>query len=280
MGSGVVFGLPIAIAALLISSGLDGPKHYIAHRSTKPPVIDGRLNDGAWRDAPWTDLFVDIVGDAKPRPRFDTRIKMLWDDQFLYVGADLKEPHVWATLTEHDSVIFRDPDFEVFIDPNGDSLEYYEFEINALGTYWDLFLPKPYSQGGKASNAWEVPGLKSAVFVDGTINDARDTDRGWSIELAFPWSVLGEYAHRPAPPHTDDEWRINFSRVEWPIEIKGRDYSKTPNAREDNWVWSPQGVVNMHVPERWGYVRFAGTAGMAGTTGTTGDWNLHSSHLP
>ena len=59
---------------------------------------------------------------------------MLWDDDYFYIGAELREPHVWGTLTAHDSVIFHDNDFEVFIDPNGDNHEYYEFEINALGT--------------------------------------------------------------------------------------------------------------------------------------------------
>ena len=73
---------------------------------------------------------------------------MLWDDQYFYVGAELEEPDVWVTLTEHDSVIFRDNDFEVFIDPNSDNHEYYEFEINALGTFWDLLLPPPYKDGG------------------------------------------------------------------------------------------------------------------------------------
>ena len=86
---------------------------------------------------------------------------MLWDDAYFYIGAELEEPHVWATLTEHDSVIFHDNDFEVFIDPDGDNHEYYEFEINALGTYWDLLLPKPYRDGGKADNSWEIPGLKT-----------------------------------------------------------------------------------------------------------------------
>ena len=67
------------------------------------------------------DDFQDIEGDKKPRPRFRTRAKMLWDDQFFYVAAELEEPHVWATLTKHDSVIFHDNDFEIFIDPDGDN---------------------------------------------------------------------------------------------------------------------------------------------------------------
>jgi hypothetical protein len=219
--------------------------------------IDGRLDDAAWRDAPWTDLFVDIEGDARPRPRFRTRARMLWDEHFFYVAAEMEEPHVWATLTQHDSVIFHDNDFEVFIDPDGDNHEYYEFEINALNTGWDLLLPRPYKDGGRALNSWEIPGLKTAVQVQGTLNDPSDTDQGWTVELAFPWKVLGELAHRPAPPRDGDQWRVNFSRVQWQHELVDGKYRKVKGKREDNWVWSPQGVIDMHRPEKWGYVQFS-----------------------
>lgn len=181
---------------------------------------------------------------------------MLWDDDYFYVAAEMKEPDLWATLTQHDSVIFHDNDFEVFIDPNGDALEYYEFEINALNTGWDLFLDKPYRLGGKARNSWEIPGLRTAVHMDGTLNRPGDRDRGWSVEIAFPWKALAEYAHKAAPPQDGDEWRVNFSRVEWLLEVVDGKYRKVANTKEDNWVWSPQGVVNMHIPERWGRVRF------------------------
>jgi hypothetical protein len=239
------------------SASAPDPRGYVCYRAAAPIHVDGRLDDPAWRDAPWTDDFVDIEGDAKPRPGLRTRARMLWDDTYLYVGAELVEPHLWGTLTEHDAVIFHDNDFEVFIDPNGDNHEYYEFEINALGTTWDLLLPRPYKDGGKPVNSWEIPGMKSAVHLEGTLNDAHDTDRAWTVELAFPWAVLGELARRPAPPADGDQWRVNFSRVEWPVEIVGRAYRKSANAKEANWVWSPQEVVDMHRPETWGYVQFS-----------------------
>jgi hypothetical protein len=182
---------------------------------------------------------------------------MLWDDDYFYVGAEVEEPHLWATLTDHDAVIFHDHDFEVFIDPNGDSHEYYEFEINALGTGWDLLLPRPYKDGGGAVNGWEIAGLKSAVHLDGTLNTPGDTDHGWSVELAFPWRALGELARRPTPPADGDQWRVDFSRVEWSLEVVEGRYRKVPDRREDNWVWSPQGVIDMHRPETWGYVQFS-----------------------
>lgn len=236
------------------------PKNYICYRADQTPSLDGALTDSVWERAPWTDDFVDIEDDLKPAPRFQTRAKMLWDDQFLYIGAWMEEPQVWATLTEHDSVIFQDNDFEVFIDPDGDNHDYYEIEINALNTTWDLRLAKPYRDGGPALNEWEVPGMKTAVHVRGTLNDARVPAEGWSVEMALPWSVLGEFARRPSPPRHGDQWRVNFSRVEWDVDIVDGQCHKIPNRPEHNWVWSPQGVVDMHRPEKWGYVQFSDAA--------------------
>lgn len=271
---GLMIARTLAIGAAALALGPSGiltlppprlpdPLGYVCYRAAAPPKIDGRLDDPAWQDAPWTSDFVDIEGDTQPRPALLTHAKLLWDDTFLYIGAELKEPHLWATLTQHDSVIFHDNDFEVFIDPNGDNHEYYEFEINALGTGWDLLLPRPYKDGGKAVNNWEIGGLRSATHLDGTLNDSRDTDQGWSVELAFPWTALGELARRPAPPRDGDQWRVNFSRVEWPVAATGGTYRKVTGVNEHNWVWSPQHVVDMHRPEQWGYVQFA--TGKAGT---------------
>ena len=234
------------IMSLIFAAALAAQNRYDAHRGT--PKIDGKLDDPAWKRAPWTSLFVDIANDVKPR--FETRAKILWDDRALYIGAELEEPHVWATLTEHDSVIFHDNDFEVFIDPHGNGLGYFEFEINALNTGWDLKLDKPYKDGGKPDNGWSIPGLQSAVHVAGTLNDPRDRDRGWSVELAMPWEAFGT---RPVVGGT---WRINFSRVEWKSEVVEGKYRVVPGTKEDNWVWSPQGRIDMHWPEFWGFVRF------------------------
>ena len=248
--------LALALLILATAAYCQPPLRYTCHRAPTPIRVDGRLNDAAWRHAPWTAGFIDIQGAGHTKPRFRTRVKMLWDDQYLYVAAELEEPHVWATLTEHDAVIFHDNDFEVFLNPSGDGRNYFEFEINALNTGWDLFLDKPYNKGGKADNSWDIHGLLTAVQVDGTRNDPRDRDRGWTVEIAFPWSAFATRAPVKRPV-AGERWRINFSRVQWNTDIVEGKYVKTPNRPEDNWVWSPQGLVNMHVPERWGFVQFA-----------------------
>jgi hypothetical protein len=234
------------------------PREYVCYRAKGPITIDGKADEASWADAPWTEDFVDIEGPGKTIPRFRTRAKMLWDDQYLYVYAELQEPHVWGTITKKNEVIFRDNDFEVFINPDGSNHNYYEYEMNALNAIWELTLDRPYRDDGPVHLGTNMEGLKSAVHVDGTINDPSDTDRGWSVEIAYPWKGLAKYATTAAcPPVDGEQWRMGFSRVEWVIDIIDGKYRKVPNRAEDNWIWSPQGVVDMHRPERWGFVQFS-----------------------
>ncbi len=246
--------LCLVLPALLIAA--DPPKTYTCFRSVSDITIDGKLDDAAWAKTEWTDAFVDIQGSLKPLPRYATRVKMLWDERNLYIAAELEEPAVWATIAKRDDVIFYDNDFEVFLDPDGDTHEYGELEINALNTQWDLFLPKPYKDGGQALDAWNIEGLQSAVRVDGTLNNSSDLDRGWSVEIALPWRGLEMCTSYHRPPQDGEYWRINFSRVEWETQLRDGQYVKVPDKPEDNWVWSPQGVVDMHRPEMWGIVIF------------------------
>jgi hypothetical protein len=232
------------------------PKSYECIKTEQALIIDGKMDDEAWKRAVWTDLFMDIEGDPKPKPYLKTRMKMLWDNEYLYFGCEMEEPHIWAKLKERDSVIFFDNDFEIFIDPDGDTHNYYEFEMNAFNTVWDLFLSKPYRDSGcKVLDSWDIQGLKTAVDIQGTLNDATDEDEGWSVEVAIPWKVLEECANG-TPPKQDDVWRVNFSRVQWETEVVEGEYIKQ-KVPEHNWVWSPQGIINMHYPERWGFVRFS-----------------------
>ena len=237
--------------------------NYICYTTNEKISIDGKLNENSWKFAPFSNSFVDIEGENKPTPLHDTRIKILWDEEYLYIGALLDETHIWATYTDRESVIFHENDFEIFIDPNGDTHNYYEIEVNALNTIWDLLLIKPYRDLGRAITSWDLKGMKSAVYIEGTINDPSDIDEYWSVEFAFPWSALKEHAFENRKPKHGEQWRMNFSRVQWKLDIIDGAYSKQINPKtkkyfpEDNWVWSSQSVINMHRPEIWGYVQFS-----------------------
>lgn len=228
------------------------PARYICRKTQTPPEVNG--DPRGW-DAEWSALFQDIEGPDHPvQPRFATRVKMLWDAEYLYIGAWLEEPDIWATLTERDSVIFRDNDFEVFIDPDDDNHQYLEIEINALNTVWDLLLPKPYRFQGSAVNEWDALGMKHAVHIEGQLNTPGSRGEGWGVTLAIPWTDMAWASNRACPPRVNDTWRINFSRVEWDID---ENQQKIPDRPEHNWVWSPQWQINMHCPEFWGFLVFA-----------------------
>lgn len=235
------------------------PRSYIVYQTDTPIIIDGKGNESAWQKAPWTDLFIDIEGVKKPK--YDTRMKMLWDNTYFYFYAKMEEPHIWGNLKQRDTVIFYNNDFEIFIDPDGDTHNYYEFEMNALNTVWDLFIVKPYREPAPIVDSWDIQGLKTAVYIDGTLNNPNDKDRFWSVEIAIPWKVLEEAnVHNNIP--VKEFWRVNFSRVNWDFDFVDGKYDRKKDIKgtylpEYNWVWSPQGVINMHEPERWGYAYFS-----------------------
>jgi hypothetical protein len=260
---------------------------YICRRAASRPTLNGRLDHASWHAAGKSPRFVDMVSGE---PGFyDTRAAALWDDEFLYVGFWAEEPFVRASLTERDSLIFLENDLELFID-GGDC--YYEFEVNALGTVyevffiwkdafgkfdaseWDLARRNVLSFAGNhdrdaetfwrgthprgtrwAFLDWDLPGLRCAVHVDGCINDNSFVDRGWTVELAIPWSGMAPLAHnRPLPPRDGDVWRMFFGRFE-KLKSAGKEIQPHPA-----WVWTPHGVYDTHRPECFTTIQFSNEA--------------------
>ena len=221
------------------------PESYVCYRTADKLKIDGKLEENSWKQAAPTAPFVDISGEGFAKPIYDTHAKMLWDDDYFYVGAVLQEKDIIARLTQRDTIIYRDNDFEVFIDPEGDGHNYFEIENNARGVIFDLMLDKAYRSNGKFMIQWDCPGLKLAVHCIGTLNKSKDQDKQWSVEMAIPHKALTMDFTNPLK--AGNTWRVNFSRVQW-LKAGGP---------EENWVWSPTGKIDMHMPDRWGFVSFS-----------------------
>lgn len=257
--------------------------NYTCFRTDEKITIDGLLKEESWENAPKSPRFVDMVTGA---PGFwGTRMAALWDEKYLYLGFWVEEPNLQAKLTERDSQVYTENDIEVFID-GGDC--YYEFQINALGTIYevffiwqdayrkenrfnrpefDLFTRKVDILGGFQDISryknhprgkrwafldWDFPGLKTAVHLEGTINNNSDIDKGWTAELAFPWQGMELLAgNRSLPPREGDIWRIYFSRFE-KIEYNG--FKPEQSAC---WSFNPHGVYDSHIPECFTYVHFS-----------------------
>lgn len=235
------------------------PEQYTILRTQDAIVIDGKDSETAWSKAPWTKQFNDIKTGGESGSFLPTQAKMLWDDQYLYVYALFPETDIWATLKEHDATVYQDNALEVFIDTDGSGQNYAEFQINALGTVWDLIMSKAYRNGGQPLSDWDIKGLKKAVHIEGTLNNSNDRDRYWSIELAFPLKSL--LLGQREMPDVGTIWRMNLSRVQWQLAKEKGSYSRKKDDRgrvlpAEYVSWSTQGIVNFHYPERWGYIRF------------------------
>lgn len=238
------------------------PPIYICQYTTKPFQLDGNIMKDFWASVPFTEDFIDIEGASKAIPRFRTRAKMQWDDKNFYIAALLEGPEIWGTIDKRDEVIFYDNDFEIFIDPDSDTQQYIEFEMNALNTVWDLLLTKAYRDQGKPINSFDLKGLQTKVYINGEVNNPSADNKYWSLEVVIPFESIIECSINNALPKEGDYYRVNFSRVQWLTDIKDNTYQKTINPvtgkpyPEDNWVWAPTGVINIHYPELWGFVFF------------------------
>jgi len=260
---------------------------YTCNRITESIEINGDLSKPVWLKANKSGRFVDMV-TGEPG-LYDTRAVALWNEEFLYIGIRAEEPFVFATQTERDSIIFLENGLEVFID-GGDC--YYELEINALNTIYEVFFiwRDAYKKGGKfdvpefdvfkktsmtfggdydrtgkyfwwgkhprglrwAFLDYDLPGLKTAVKIDGTLNDNSDIDKGWAVEIAIPWKSLKWLANgRTLPPEDGDIWKI----------FLGRFQKMTPSGQEVNphpaWTMNKHGVYDTHKPECFSRIRFS-----------------------
>lgn len=250
---------------------------YTAYRVNQPIGIDGLLDEPAWQHAPLSPRFVDILSGG--RTLHETHAMVLWDVETLYVAYRVEEPLVHAKYTNHNDPIYYDNDVEFFIAGRD---AYYEFEINAFNTSYEVLFIwddayerdgfskspefardrlqpfngvgfKTHPRGGRLGNfSWTFPGQRTAVHIDGTVNDDSDRDRGWTVELAFPWKGMEWLAkgdNRALPPRQGDVWRMDFSRF--------NTYKEAPPAQDSGgWVWTRHGIWDSHIPECFAYVQF------------------------
>lgn len=259
---------------------------YTAKEIYKPISIDGNINKEVWKNAQWSKRFVDMVTGESGM--YNTQTSLLWNSTHLYIAFAIEEPFVEAKLTERDSLVFLENDIEVFID-GGDC--YYELQINALNTVYEVFFiwkdaytkgsrfetpqfdvhhPQSYTFGGNhdrsAETFWkgdhprgirwafthfDMPGIQTAVQVDGTLNDNTDIDKGWSVEIAIPWSSLELLANgRTLPPSQGDIWNIFLGRFQ---KLMHSGIETTPHPAM---ALNSQDMYDTHLPEKWSKIVF------------------------
>ncbi len=234
------------------------PRQYVVYRASAPITIDGDITEKAWQDAPWTDAFEDAQSPYCPLPWKMTRAKIVYDDRNLYVAVQLQEENVWGHITQRDSIVYYDNDFEVFVDPTADAVNYFEYEMTCLNTMFDMWHENDNHRGALADGRYDAPGLRSAVQVQGTLNYHHDTDKGWTAEIMIPFQDMR--ASNPGmslPVKRGDMWRMNFSRVQY-LHIYSQMFPYLlPHSPCEDWVWNTTHIGDLHIPEMWAKAVFS-----------------------
>lgn len=191
------------------------------------PAIGEGDSSEFWASLPTLELRETVTGSAS---RQATRVQIVRNETEMRVRFHVEDTHIWATLTERDAPLYTEEVVEVFLDPVGDLESYYEIEVNPLNAVLDLVLRKSRS-GYKREFSWNCEWLQTAVVR---------SESAWIAELAIPFSSL-----TPGPVLSGTRWRANFYRIDRPVGTE-RELS----------AWSPTGLAQFHVPERFGVIEF------------------------
>jgi Carbohydrate family 9 binding domain-like len=218
---------------------------YRVRRTSEPPVIDGRLDDGVWEQAEEIEL-LDTATGAQPAQR--TSVRLLYDNKCLYLGFHAQDSYIWGTMTGHDDPIYDEEVVEAFIDPTGLLTSYYELEVSPLNTGFDALIindtvPSGAAERGKrfqGFTGWDPAGFRHAVHVEGELGSRACS--WWECEMAISFDDL--FLGGRIPPRQGDVWRANLFRID-------KDGDKLEES-----AFSPTGCADFHVPQRFGELVF------------------------
>jgi Carbohydrate family 9 binding domain-like len=161
--------------------------------------LDGKLDEAAWQQAPVSPPLVELKGGGKVNKKLQTTFKVLYDDKGVYFGIKSLEPEIKKLKTNAplvlDSAVWINDDVEVFIDPIGDRVEYYQFGTTPGGAKCDFY----YIEGGNTGKSGYNPVWQSKSFVGSNY---------YTTEIFIPFAALNVRKLKPGK----QDWIISVAR--------------------------------------------------------------------
>jgi hypothetical protein len=209
-----------------------------ANYAAVSPIIDGNLDDVVWGLAKPITLKENGRGTVVMNRQLMTNIKACYDDDNLYLAFSCKDPDIWTSYTQRDEHLWKEEAIEVFIDVDEEPENYFEIEVSPANVLFDSYIVDPQNIDVAATARLNLPGIQTAVIVNGTLNKRDDIDESWIVELAIPFNDLKTELTKKVT--TDTEIRINFYRLDMNEGMERGAYS-----------WSPTGA-SFHKPSVFG----------------------------
>lgn len=211
-------------------------EEVVAVKAVNPIILDGKLNEADWENAPaytlvhalrqYSDADWDIQEFFRNGVVESGKVKVLWDDKYLYVGIDFIDRDLYAEVKEDQQHHYKTGDVaEIFLKPLNKRW-YWELYVTPLGNKTAFFFPGRGTVGLPSVFPDKSPlkGLKASAFSCGTVNDPSDQDVKWTAEMAIPRAEVG----REIELSPDVPWLIFFARYNYGKDLELQENSGFP----------------------------------------------------
>ncbi len=223
------------IIVVTLNGCQSGELKIVCKKSTTQILIDGILDENAWAKAETISLLNNKTGKVVEQDEYKCKVKTCYDSDYLYVAFINYDRDIFTSFTKRDEHLWNDDVAEVFIDTDDGLSTYIEIEISPTNIQFDSYITDTLNIDLIETPKYNIIGLKSAVSVDGTVNNNQDTDNSWTVEMAIPLKEIGLISK--------NEYAINFYRIDQDIAGPG------------SYAWSPT-FGRFHRPSRFGKIQF------------------------
>lgn len=191
-----VFPLSLTLGILINLNVVAQPtkKKVSALRINQHILIDGKLNEPEWLDAPEAVDFIQHEPYNGAPPSEKTCVKILYDNDAIYIGArmyDSEPQKIFKELGQRDNNNLKSDVFSLFISPYNDGINYFEFIVSASGVQTDIKIT-----GENETKSWDAVWMSEVSF----------DEKGWITEMKIPYSALR------FSQNNMQSWGINFGR--------------------------------------------------------------------
>lgn len=230
-----------ALSAMWLAASPDGDHPLLAlecPRATEAVAVDGDGGEAAWAAVkPITEFR--LWNPSLGRPTESTELRMCYDDANIYALFVCSDPDVFALHEGRDAMLWESDCVELFFLPDAGSPIYYEFEVSPRNDVFDARIVNSGSGGFRRwAPAWNC-GIQTAVTVRGTLNDWRDTDAGYTVEIAIPIAAFEDA--NGTKPLKGQTWPFAAARMDFSKTLKVEERSSTANVPD----------MNIHKREGW-----------------------------
>ena len=216
---------------------------YTVKRTTSPILVDGVLDEADWTSA-------ESVGNFKfpwykTGEKEQTEVKILWDDNFIYLAYKSNDKHIWAEVYNFNSTkpFFSGSDdtVEFFWNPRPEKHSMYNiFEMSCIGNL--LCVYNNLEQGFFNKRECRIMPPHIAQMINGTLNNDEDIDTGWILEVAVRFSDYTEIFDG-STPKDGETWKIGLNRCGGQTDYQYSQWSPSQTERPNFHVYKDFGKI-------------------------------------